>query len=150
MLELDDGRVLPESNAILFWLARDTPYWPERPFDQAHAMQWLFFEQRSHMPNVGGARYWLTIQKSQLTPSDREQVRQKQKKGRVALGVMEQRLARNPFLVGEIYSIADVALYAYTHLAHEGGIELSPFVAIREWIQRVQAQPGYVSIDAQP
>lgn len=150
VLELDDGRTLPESNAILFWLARGTRFWPGDAFDQAIAVQWLCFEQRSHLPTVGATRYWLTLHRSPLSDEQRTLVREQQERGRVALGVMEQRLAHHDFLAGHGYSIADVSLYAYTHMADQGGIDLAPFPAIRSWLVRVRAQPGHIGIEQRP
>jgi glutathione S-transferase len=147
VLELDDGRTLPESNAILFWLARGTQFWPDDAFAQAEALHWLFFEQRTHLPAVGGARYWLKLHPAALTDEQRALVRDLQEKGRAALAIMEQRLADHDFLAGRDYSIADISLYAYTHLAHEGGIELEPFSAICAWLARVRTQPGHVGIE---
>jgi glutathione S-transferase len=148
--ELGDGRTLPESNAILFWLARDTRLWPDDAFDQAAALQWLFFEQRTFMPAVGGARYWLKLHPAALTDAEQAFARDLQRKGRIGLAVLEQRIANHDFLVGGAYSIADISLYAYAHLAHEGGIELEPFPAVRAWLARIRAQPGYVGIERRP
>jgi len=150
VLELDDGETLPESNAILYWLSQNTPYWPRDGRDQARVMRWLFFEQRSHMPYIGGARYWLAIQKAELTRSQRLMVEELQAGGLKALGILDGHLRENDFLVSDSYSIADIALYAYTHVADEGGFELAPFDGIRDWITRVQLQPGYVGIDEWP
>jgi len=147
VLQLEDGSFLPESNAILFWLSRGTVYWPQHPLEQARAMSWMFFEQRSHMPNLGGARYWLKIQASEMTPFQRDIVRDMQSNGRAALQIMERHLTSSDFFSGPQYSIADIALYPYTHLADEGGIDLSTYSAIRRWIERVQEQKGYVAID---
>jgi glutathione S-transferase len=148
LLELDDGRFLAESNAILFFLAQGTPYWPANAFDQAQVQQWLCFEQYSHEPNVATVRYWLSIRGTALTPAERELVAQKQELGRRALGVMDAHLATRPFLVGDRYSIADIGLYAYTHVANEGGFDLEPLPALRTWLGRVRGQPGHVRIDA--
>ena len=150
VLELDDGRTLPESNAILFWLAQGTPFWPTDAFEQATALKWLFFEQRSHLPTVGAARYWVKLHPSPLTDEQRSVVHDLQAKGRDALTVMEPHLAGHDFLAGGAYSIADISLYAYTHLAHEGGIDVEPFAAISAWLARVRAQPKYVGIERRP
>lgn len=147
VLELDDGRFLSESNAILFFLSKGTRYWPEDAFEQALVMRWLFFEQRNHMPNVAGARFWLAIQKAELTAAQHELVRDMQAKGTDALAVMDQYLAHEEFLVGERYSIADISLYAYTHLAAEGGFDLARFPAVDRWLRRVETQPRHVRID---
>jgi glutathione S-transferase len=147
LLELDDGRCLAESNAILFFLAQGTPYWPADPFEQAQVLQWMFFEQYSHEPNVATVRYWLSIRGTALTPTEGELVAQKQEQGRRALGVMDAHLTARPYFVGDRYSIADVALYAYTHVANEGGFDLEPLPALRTWLGRVRSQPGHVRID---
>jgi glutathione S-transferase len=148
LLEVDDGRFLPESNAILFFLAQATPYWPADAFEQAEVMQWLFFEQYSHEPNIATVRYWVSIRGTGLSPVEQELVETKRGQGRRALGVMNAHLAGRRFFVGERYTIADVALYAYTHVAHEGGFDLATFPAVRAWLDRVRAQPGHVRIDA--
>lgn len=150
VLELDDGTCLAESNAILYWLAQDSPFWPASRLEQAQVLQWLFFEQYSHEPNIATARFWLTIRDRELSELERELLRQKQAAGLAALAVMEQRLRERPFLVGEAFTIADIGLYAYTHVAHEGGFDLAPFAGIREWLARVRRQPGHVSIDHRP
>ena len=148
LLELDDGRFLPESNAILFFLAQATPYWPADAFEQAEVLQWLFFEQYSHEPNVATVRYWVSIRGTELSPVERELVETKRGQGRRALGVMNAHLATRSFFVGDRYTIADIALYAYTHVAHEGGFDLAPFPAVRAWLDRVRSQPNHVRIDA--
>jgi len=150
VLALDDGRFLPESNAILYFLAQGTPYWPDDRFERAEVLQWLFFEQYSHEPNIATARFWLTIKKVELTPFYRELLGQKQTLGRAALEVMEGRLQKRSFFVGERYSIADIALYAYTHVAPEGGFDLNAFPSILRWLDRVRSQLGHVTIDARP
>ena len=148
LLELDDGRRLPESNAILYWLAQATPYWPADPFEQAEVLQWLFFEQYSHEPNVATLRYWLAIRGTELSPLEQQLLAQKQQLGRAALAVLDVRLASRTFLVGERYTIADIGLYAYTHVAEEGGFDLAQVPAVRRWLDRVRSQPGHVRIDA--
>lgn len=150
LLELDDGRCLPESNAILWHLAQGTPYWPSDRFEQARAMQWLFFEQYSHEPNVATVRYWLAIRGKELSAYEREAVAQKRQQGHRALGVMESHLAQREWFAGDAYSIADIALYAYTHVAGEGGFDLAAYPAVQAWLARVAKQPGHVTIDAWP
>jgi glutathione S-transferase len=147
LLELDDGTYLAESNAILYLLAQNTPYWPQTTLAQAQVLQWMFFEQYSHEPNIATARFWISIKKLETTPFNVELLRQKQSLGRAALKVMEDHLVCHLFFVGECYSIADIALYAYTHLAGEGGFDLTVYPAIREWLGRVRAQPRHVAID---
>lgn len=148
LLELDDGKFLAESNAILFFLAQGSEYWPTSPFDQAQVMQWLFFEQYSHEPNIATARFWLAIDKHwEATPFNRELLLKKQERGREALALMDQHLQSNDFLVGSTYSIADICLYAYTHVAGEGGFNLEAYPAVCEWLERVRSRPGHISID---
>ena len=147
LLELDDGTCLAESNAILFLLAQNTPYWPKAVLAQAQVLQWLFFEQYSHEPNIATARFWISIKKLEVTPFNEELLRQKQALGRAALKVMEDHLVRRHYFVAESYSIADIALYAYTHVAGEGGFDLAAYPAVLEWLGRVRGQPRHVTIE---
>lgn len=148
LLELDDATFLAESNAILFFLAQGSKYWPASINDQAQVMQWLFFEQFSHEPNLATARFWLSIDKQwDATPFNRELLAKKQERGREALVLMDQHLRSHDFLVGTNYSIADICLYAYTHVADEGGYDLSLYPAIGRWLERVRNQPGHINID---
>jgi len=144
-LALDDGRSLAESNAILWYLGLGTPYLPEDEFERAKVLQWMFFEQYSHEPNIAVVRYWVAIAADR--PRD-SVIEARRRAGYEALDAMERELATREFLVGERYTIADIALYAYTHLAHEGGFDLSGYPAIGRWLDRVAAQPGYVPITA--
>jgi glutathione S-transferase len=144
VLELEDGRTLPESNAILFYLADGTPFFPSERFLRAQAMQWMCFEQYSHEPNVATSRYWITH--GLVTEERRPLLVQKQKLGRDALAVMEGHLAKHAFFAGERYSIADIALYAYTHVAPQGGFDLAPYPSLRSWLERVAAQPRHITI----
>jgi len=144
-LELDDGSYLPESNAIIFYLADATALLPSDRLARAHVLQWMFFEQYSHEPNVATSRYWLT-HGFEITPERQTMLETKKKAGQDALAVMEQHLQRHPFFVGERYSIADIALYAYTHVAEEGGFALAPYSAIRAWLARVAQQPRHIPI----
>jgi len=139
-LEISPGVYLPESNAILCYLAEGTPYWPGDRLTRARAMQWLFFEQYSHEPYVAVARFMLLLLKQPNHPD----LAEKQRRGHLALAVMDQHLAREAFFVGAQYSVADIALYAYTHVADEAGIDLAPYPALRAWLARVKSQPGYV------
>jgi glutathione S-transferase len=139
-LEISPGVFLPESNAILCYLAECTPYWPANRLQRARAMQWMFFEQYSHEPYVAVARFILLL----LKKPDHPELAEKQRRGHLALAVMEQHLAREPFFAGDKYSIADIALYAYTHVADEGGVDITPYPAILAWMARVKAQPGFV------
>jgi len=144
LIELDDGRLLAESDAILFYFAEGTPFLPDNRWERAQVLQWMFFEQYSHEPYVAVARAWL-----HLFGLDEERGRQlphKQKLGYDALGVMERHLTGRQFFVAERYTIADVALYAYTHVADEGGFDLGRFKAVGRWLKRVRSQPRHVPI----
>lgn len=144
VLELEDGTCLWESNAILNFLADSSSYLPSEPRLRTQVLQWQFFEQYSHEPSVAVARF---IQFYLGLPAERmTEYRAMQKAGYRALAVMEQQLDRTPFLVGENFSIADIALYAYTHVAHQGGFDLAPYTGIRRWLDRVKAQPGYIGM----
>ena len=145
-LVLDDGRPLAESNAILWFLGEGTEYVPEDRFERAQVLQWCFFEQYSHEPYLAVVRFWLAYSGTPERFAD--QVPAKMKGGYAALDAMESHLDGRPFLVGDRYSIADISLYAYTHVAHEGGFILDRFPAIRAWLERVAAQPRHVPIDA--
>src|SRR5262249_28570675 len=129
LLELDDGRRLAESNAIMWWLAEGTPYLPEERFARAEVLQWMFFEQYSHEPYIATVRSW--ILHTTLDEAKRKAIEERRPRGYAALGVMEQHLGPRRFFVGERYSIADIALYAYTHVAHEGRSELVEFPSVR-------------------
>ena len=146
MLEIEPGVFLPESNAILFFLAEGTPFLPNERLGRARVLQWMCFEQYSHEPNIATSRFWL--QHLGVTDERRAALEQKRELGYAALDVMEQHLAERTFFVGERYSIADIALYAYTHVADEGGFDLSPFDAIRAWLDRVRSQPGHKPLTA--
>jgi glutathione S-transferase len=145
-LVLDDGRVLAESNAIIFYFAEGTELLPAERFERAQVLQWLFFEQYSHEPFIAVARFWAH---AGITASDSER-EAKQRGGEAALRAIEGHLTGRQYLVGERYTIADIALYAYTHVAPEGGFELEPYPAIRAWLERVAGQPGHVPIDHHP
>jgi glutathione S-transferase len=145
MLELDDGTFLPESNAIIFYLAEGTPFLPADRLQRAQVLHWMFFEQYNHEPNIATSRYWLT-HGIEITPERKMMLAMKKKGGLDALGVMEGHLSTRDYFVGERYSIADVALYAYTHVAEEGGFPLGPYPAIRRWLARVVAQPRHIPI----
>ncbi|MEE4380436.1 MAG: glutathione S-transferase family protein [Pseudomonadales bacterium] len=144
LLELDDGTTLAESNAILFYLAEGTELFPEDRLARARVLQWMFFEQYSHEPYIATTRYWIRF----LDAGDRfaERIAEHREKGHAALAVLEQQLAERDFLVDR-YSIADIALFAYTHVAHEGGFDLAPYPAIRAWLDRVRATPGFVPME---
>ncbi|HEY0232096.1 MAG TPA: glutathione S-transferase family protein [Dokdonella sp.] len=146
LLELDDGRRLPESNAILCYLAEGTPLLPSDRWLRAQTLQWLFFEQYSHEPYVAVARFiclWLPADHSR-----RAELPRLLDRGHQALAVMEKHLAVREFFVDSGYGIADIALFAYTHAAPDGGLELSSYPAVRAWLERVRAQPRFVPMDA--
>ena len=140
---LDDGRPLGESGAILWFLADGTQYLPSDDYERAKALQWMFFEQYSHEPYIAVARHWVL---HDMAPSD-EALAERRRGGYVALDALERGLSGGDFLA-DGFSIADIALYAYTHVAHEAGFDLSGYANIPAWIERVAAQPGYVPIDA--
>ena len=149
LLILPDGRPLAESNAMLLHLAEGTDLVPADAYDRALCWQWLFFEQYSHEPVIAVARNWL-----HLTPGGREQMAHRieewQAKGHKALGVMEARLAAHDFLAGPSFSIADIALYAYTHVAEDADYDLSRYPGIRAWLARVAARPRHVDLHWRP
>jgi glutathione S-transferase len=146
VLETEEGTLLPESNAILFFLAEGTPFLPDDRLDKARTLQWMFFEQYSHEPNIAVARAWLHVFDVEMTEERRAALETRQKRGYDALGVMEEHLGRNDYFVGGRYSVADIALYAYTHVADEGGFDLGCYPAILAWLERVCSQPGYIPI----
>jgi glutathione S-transferase len=141
---LDDGRPLGESGAILWYFGDGTQYVPRDPYDRAKALQWMFFEQYSHEPYIAVARNWLM---HDLAPSP-EALAERQRGGYVALDALERGLADGSDFLAGGFSIADIALYAYTHVAREGGFDVSGYPSIQAWIERVSAQPGYVPITA--
>ena len=146
VLEIEPGTYLAESNAILWFLADGTPLVPSGALPRARALQWLFFEQYSHEPYIAVARF---LRKLHPDPaSQRALADSKMNGGYRALEVMEGHLSRAPFFVGDRYSIADIALYAYTHVAGDGGFDLARFPAVRAWLERVRAQPGYAAMPA--
>jgi len=143
LVEWPDGRRLAESNAILCYLAEGTPLLPADAFARAETLQWMFFEQYSHEPYVAVVRFWHF---AGLVEQNRAALPDKMERGYAALGVMERHLAAHAFFGGERYGVADIALYAYTHVADEGGFDLSRFPAVEAWLERVRAQPGHVRI----
>jgi glutathione S-transferase len=146
VLETEDGRFLPESNAILFYMSEGTTFIPDDRFGRAQVLQWMFFEQYSHEPNIAVARAWLHVFDTEMTEERRTALEAKRKLGYDALGVMEKHLEGDDFFVGWRYSVADIALYAYTHVADEGGFDLEDFPAVCAWLERVSSQPGYIPI----
>jgi len=142
---LDDGSPLAESNAILWYFAEGTSYIPEDRLARARVLQWLSFEQYSHQPYIALLRYWLSIAP---TPIAKEKIDGRRTAGYAALNAMERHLEQKSFLVEERYTIADIGLYAYTHVAHEADFDLAGYPAIRAWLARVDTQPGHVPISA--
>ncbi|MEP9368290.1 glutathione S-transferase family protein [Xanthobacter sp. VNH20] len=149
LLELPGGATLAESNAILFYLADGTPLLPAAPLARAETLRWMFFEQNNHEPGIGQARFWLQQVRGgrELRTHD---IDRWMEEGYGALKVMERHLQGRAFFVGERLSIADIALYAHTHVAHEGEFDLSPFGAVQAWLQRVEREPDHVQIDWRP
>jgi len=149
LLEVTQGRYLAESGAILWYIAGGSVLAPEDRIDRAEAMQWMFFEQHSVEPNLGAAHFWLTLVKGgrELQTHALEAWIEN---GYQALSVMEKHLATRDFFAADRYTIADIALYAYTHMANESGFDLTGFPSIRTWLKRVADQPGHVSINWEP
>jgi glutathione S-transferase len=143
---LDDGTALAESNAILWYFGEGTRLLPEDRLGRAQMLQWMFFEQYDHEPTVAVARFLLSY--SGDPERHAETIAEKQAGGYRALGAMEHWLGARPFLVGDRLTLADIALYGYTHVAHEGGFDLGRFPAIRAWLDRVAAEPGHVPMSA--
>jgi len=145
-LELEDGTFLFESGAILWYLAEGTAFAPSDRLARAKTLQWMFFEQYSHEPYIAVARFWKHFL-DKLTAQQEANLPDIMKKGYAALDVMEKHLATHTFFVDERYGLADIALYAYTHVAHEGEFDLSNYPNITAWMVRVKAQPRHVSIE---
>lgn len=148
---LQDGdKFLPESNASLFYLAEGTRYLPANAFDKADTLRWLFWEQYNHEPNIATLRYWATYGGGwdAQPPAKHAQIAAKQAAGDEALALMNAHLARRDWLVGDALSVADIALYAYTHVAEDGGFKLATYPNVVAWLARVAAQPGHVPITA--
>ena len=145
VLVTPDNKVLPESNAALWYLAGDSKLMPEGAFQQAQVLQWMFFEQYNHEPNIATSRYWIHVLGEREKYA--EALAEKQQKGHDALRVMEAHLSGRDFFVGEDYSIADIALYAYTHVAGEAGFSLQNYPAIMCWLDRVKGQEGYIGME---
>ena len=146
-VEFDDGRILAESNTILWHFAEGTPFLAADAWTRALAMQWMSFEQYRLEPNIGTPRFWIKYVKS--AEARREQIAEKQKAGNAALAILDAHLAREPFVAGGRYGVADISLYAYSHIAEEGGYDLAPYSALRAWFERVRAEPRHVSFEAE-
>ncbi|MER8550167.1 glutathione S-transferase family protein [Mesorhizobium sp. M0684] len=149
LLELDDGRRLAESNAILLYLAEGTRFLPADRYERALAYQWLFFEQYSHEPYIAVRRALLTFPEraKDATP---ERLALTLERGNKALGVMDKHLAGSTYFAGNVLSVADIALYAYTHTAETGGFQLDAYPAVAAWLNRVEADPGHVPLEWLP
>ncbi|WCT73744.1 glutathione S-transferase family protein [Sphingomonas naphthae] len=140
-------RFLPESNAACVWLAHGSDMIPADRFDQADMLRWMFWEQYNHEPNVATLRFWLAfIGEDKLTDDQRRALAAKRAAGEAALTLMDEHLATRAFFVGDRLSLADIALYAYTHVAGEGGFDLARWPAVAAWVDRVAALPGHISI----
>ncbi|MAE95770.1 MAG: glutathione S-transferase [Deltaproteobacteria bacterium] len=144
LLELEDGHFLAESNAIQWYLAEGTALLPDDRRLRAEVLQWMFFEQYSHEPFIAVLRFWHHA--GTLAEHGEAEIAAKRAGGEAALGVMERHLRERPYCVGDAYSIADIALYAYTHVAGEGGFDLEAYPAVTTWLARVRSQPGHVPI----
>jgi len=142
-------RFIPESNAACFYLADGSPLVPTDRFERADMLRWMFWEQYNHEPNVATLRFWNGwVGLENLTDAQRAQLPAKRAAGEAALALMDDALGRNPFLVGDRVTLADIALYAYTHVAEDGGFQLGGYPAVRAWLERIAAAPGYVPMDA--
>lgn len=146
LVELGPGDYLPESNAALYYFAQGSKYWPDDRRTQAEVLQWMFFEQYSHEPYIATSIFKITFLKKEQELADELAIARP--KGYAALDVMEKALSGSPFLVDGDVTIADFALYAYTHRAHLGGFSLQTYPEIQAWIARIEALPGFVAMPA--
>jgi glutathione S-transferase len=144
LLELEDGTALAESNAIQFYLAEGTPFLPTGRLERAQVLQWMFFEQYSHEPYIAVVRAWTHW--PSRAPSNPDEIAARRARGYEALDVMEDHLHHRDWFAAGRYTIADIALYAYTHVAHEGGFDLAPYPAVNAWLARVCSQPRHIPI----
>lgn len=144
VLEVEPEIHLAESNAILIYLSEGTEFLPKDKLDRARVFEWLFFEQYSHEPFIATSRFWL---RHGFAQQKQQALQEKQAPGYAALEVLEKRLKEHPFLVGDRYTIADIALYAYTHVAPQGGFSLEKFPAILSWCDRIVNQPNHITIE---
>jgi glutathione S-transferase len=145
-LVLDDGRPLGESGAILWYFAEGTRFVPEDPYERAQVLQWMFYEQYDLEPALAVVRFWVAYSGRADEFADR--LPERMRAGRRVLATLEQHFADHPYAVGDSLTLADIALYGYTHVAEEGGFELEPYPAVRTWLERVAAEPGHLPIDA--
>jgi glutathione S-transferase len=143
-IAFDDGRMLSESGAILFYFARGTALFPSDAWEQANVLRWMFFEQYSHEPYIAVNRHWRLHYPAAELARLADRLAANHGRGEQALAVMERQLAQAEWLAGGCYTIADIALYAYTHTAADGGFDLAPYAGIGRWLARVRAQPGHV------
>ena len=148
LLELDDGRLLPESNAIIWYLADGSPLIPADKFARAQMLQWMFFEQYSHEPYIAVARFWMVFAAKEQLRAKEHLIPEWHAKGNAALALMNDHLKNNEWFVGGRYSLADIALYAYTHCAEEGGFDLKQYPAVGNWLARVASTSGFVRMVA--
>jgi glutathione S-transferase len=146
LLEFEDGRRLAESGAILWYLSEGTFLLPADRWVRAEVLQWMFFEQYSHEPYIAVARFWLLLAPKEELEKRRHLIPEWQTRGNAALGVMQTHLARCDWFAGGRYSIADIALYAYTHCAADGGFDLAAYPAVGAWLKRVESEPGYMPL----
>jgi glutathione S-transferase len=148
LLEFEDGRTLAESGAILWYLGEGTRLVPDDRWGRAEVLQWMFFEQYSHEPYIAVARFWLAYSPKEQLEQKRHLVPEWHAKGHTALGVMQTHLAQRDWFAAGRYTIADIALYGYTHCAAEGGFDLGRYPAVGAWLKRVAAQPGHLALEA--
>lgn len=148
LLEKSPGQCLAESNAMLCYLADGTAFLPADRWSRAKVLEWLFFEQYSHEPYIATVRFWVKFMHKQDAWQDK--IAEAMTKGYAALGVMETQLAKTPFLAGNAYTVADIALYAYTHVAPDGGYDLAPFPALQAWMTRCEQQPAFFPMTPRP
>jgi glutathione S-transferase len=146
LLEWEDGRTLAESGAIIWYLAEGSALAPADSWSRAEALSWMFFEQYSHEPYVAVARFWLAYAPKAELEKKRHLVPEWHAKGNAALAVMDGRLRGRDWFAGDRYSIADIALFAYTHCADEGGFDIASFPAVARWVARVREQPGHIPL----
>jgi glutathione S-transferase len=150
LLEWEDGRTLPESNAIIWHLSEGSPLAPDDSWSRAEALSWMFFEQYSHEPYIAVARFYLAEAPKEELKKREHLVPEWHAKGNAALAVMEMHLGTRDWFAGGHYSVADIALFGYTHCAEEGGFALAAYPAIVGWIDRVREQPGYIALSERP
>jgi glutathione S-transferase len=148
LLELDDGRFLPESNAITWYLAEGSPLIPADKFARAQMLQWMFFEQYSHEPYIAVARFWMVFASKEQLRAKEHLIPEWHAKGNAALAVMNDHLKQNKWFAADHYSLADIALYAYTHCAEEGGFNLKKYPAVCDWLSRVASTSGFAKMGA--